>query len=251
MRKVLIAGNWKMNKTVDEAVALVEAIKSKLTGNEKADILVCPSFVNIQKVAEICKGTVIKVGAQNMSDKDSGAYTGEISADMLKAVGAEYVILGHSERRSYYGDTDAIINSKVLKAIEKGLVPVFCIGETLEERNSGKMDDVLRTQVTAGLTGLTKDQMKGVVVAYEPVWAIGTGVTASDQQAQDAQKFVRDLIAGMFDQPTADEVIIQYGGSMNPKNAEGLLAMPDIDGGLIGGAALKADDFLAIINAAK
>lgn len=251
MRKVLIAGNWKMNKNLEEAVALVQDIKAKLTGQEKADILVCPPFVNIQKVAEVCKGTAIKVGAQNMSDKDIGAYTGEISADMLKAVGAEYVILGHSERRTYYGETDAIVNAKLKKALEKGLKPIVCIGETLEERNSGKMDNVLKTQVTEGLKGLSNEQMQTVVIAYEPVWAIGTGVTATDQQAQDAQKFVRDLIAAMFDQATADQVVIQYGGSMKPDNAVALLAMADIDGGLIGGASLKAADFLAIVNAAK
>lgn len=251
MRKILIAGNWKMNKTITEAVQLVEDIKAKLNGAEKADILVCPSFINLQKIVEVCQGSAIKVGAQNMSDKDSGAFTGEVSADMLKAIGVEYVILGHSERRTYYGETDAIINAKLKKALEKGLKPIVCIGETLEERNNGKMDAVLKTQVTEGLKGLTAAQMAGVVIAYEPVWAIGTGVTATDQQAQDAQKFVRDLVAGMFDQAIADQVIIQYGGSMNPKNAAGLLAMNDIDGGLIGGASLKADDFLAVINGAK
>lgn len=249
MRKYLIAGNWKMNKTVDEAVELVEGLKKLVKGNEKAGILVCPPFVNIQKVAELCKGTTIKVGAQNMSDKDSGAYTGEVSADMLKSVGAEYVILGHSERRSYYGETDVIINAKMKKALEKGLLPIMCIGETLEERESGKMDDVLKTQITGGLAGLSKEDMAKVVIAYEPVWAIGTGVTATDDQAQETQKFVRSIVADMFDAEVADNLIIQYGGSMKPANAKGLLSMNDIDGGLIGGAALKAEDFYGIISA--
>lgn len=251
MREYLIAGNWKMNKTVDEAVELVEGLKKLVKGDEKAGILVCPPFVNIQKVAELCKGTTIKVGAQNMSDKDSGAYTGEISADMLKAVGAEYVILGHSERRSYYGETDVIVNAKMKKALEKGLKPVMCIGETLEERESGKMNEVLSAQVTGGLVDLSKDDMANVVIAYEPVWAIGTGVTATDEQAQDTQKYVRSIVVDMFGAEVADAVTIQYGGSMKPANAKGLLAMDDIDGGLIGGAALKAEDFYGIIDSVK
>ena len=248
MRKPVIAGNWKMNKTVAEAVALASEIKERVAGVENVRIIVCPVFTAVKSVADVLKGSNVKVGAQNMYWEASGAYTGEVSGEMLLEAGAEYVILGHSERRQYFGETNETVNRKLKKALSIGLKPIVCIGETLAERESDKTEAVIESQVRAGLAGLTADEMKGVIIAYEPVWAIGTGKTATADQAEAVHSFVRNLLTQLWDKETAEAVIIQYGGSMKPENVSSLLAQPDIDGGLIGGAALKADSFEKLVK---
>ncbi len=251
MRRKVIAGNWKMNKDISGTVELISGIKSNLPQNPKSEVIVCPPFTSLETASELTKGTPIKVGAQNMFYEDSGAFTGEVSAKMLKSVGCEYVILGHSERRAIFGESNEWINKKIHKALSEDLNVIFCIGETLEQRENGIMKDVLKTQVTEGLNGLTAEQMQNVIVAYEPVWAIGTGKTATPEQADEAHKFVRDLISELFGQDIADNLIIQYGGSVKPENAASLLSQQNIDGALIGGASLKAESFVAIINEAE
>jgi triosephosphate isomerase len=250
MRKKIIAGNWKMNKTVAEAEALAIAIKRELDSEAKVDVVLCPPFTAINKVSEVISGTQLAVGAQNMHFEPSGAYTGEISAEMLREQYCRYVILGHSERRQYFGETDASVNSKTKAALVAGLIPIVCVGETLEEREAGQIESVITTQINEGLAGISSSDLKKVVIAYEPVWAIGTGKTATPEQAQDVHKMIRDLLAKLSDQSTADAVRIQYGGSMKPANALELLSKPDIDGGLIGGAALDANSFVEIVKAA-
>ncbi|MCR5183424.1 MAG: triose-phosphate isomerase [Opitutales bacterium] len=247
-RKILIAGNWKMNKTATEAAVLAKEIADAVGTSSAIDILMCPPFTAIAAAAEAAKGSAVAVGAQNMSDKASGAYTGEVSADMLLDLGVKHVILGHSERRSYYGEDDAFINAKLLVALEKGIVPIICVGETLEEREAGKVESVIDTQLKGGLAGVPADKAAAIVVAYEPVWAIGTGKTATPDQAQEVHAFIRKTIAQILGADAADKIRILYGGSMKPANADELLAKPDIDGGLIGGAALKSADFLALVN---
>lgn len=250
MRKTVIAGNWKMNKNLAEAAELVNGLKAELAGKTlNAGVIVCPPYVSIESVAKLAEGTEIKVGAQNMYFEESGAYTGEISADMLKSVGAEYVILGHSERRTIFGEGDEVINKKIKKALEAGLKPIFCIGETLEEREGGTMKQVIATQVKGGLSGISEQELKEIIIAYEPVWAIGTGVTASPEQAQEVHAYIRGMLKEMYSDQAADEMTIQYGGSVKPDNAKELLGMPDIDGALVGGACLKADSFAGIITA--
>ena len=246
MRKPIIAGNWKMNKTPSEAKALVEAL-APLVADASCDVVVCPPAVNLTTVAEAIKGTNIKLGAQNMHWKESGAFTGELSAAMLKECGCEYVILGHSERRQYFGETDATVNLRTLAAVKAGLTPIICVGEKKEEREAGYTNALVAYQTLIALTGLTAEQVKNVVVAYEPVWAIGTGLTATDEQANETIGVIREAIRGVYG-AAADEVRIQYGGSMNPKNCKGLMAQPEIDGGLIGGASLKAVDFSQVVN---
>jgi triosephosphate isomerase len=250
MRKKLIAGNWKMNKTVGEAIDLIDGIKSKLTGNEEAIVLVCPPFVCLESAKQAIAGSAVKLGAQNLYWKDSGAFTGEISADMLLAVGAEYVIIGHSERRQYFGETEETVNLRLNQALAKGLKPIVCIGETLEQREAGKTFDVLKAQLQGGLSGISAEQMRGVVLAYEPVWAIGTGKVATKEQAQEAHAYIRSQVAELLGKDTADAAVIQYGGSVKPDNAKELLGQPDVDGALIGGASLDAGDFVAIVTAA-
>jgi triosephosphate isomerase len=250
MRKMLIAGNWKMNKTVDEAAELIDGIKSRLTGSENVDVLVCPPFVCLESAKGAIQGTSIKLGAQNVHWKDSGAFTGEVSADMLLSVGAEYVIIGHSERRQYFGETDETVNLRLKQALSKGLRPIVCIGETLEEREAGKTFEVLRIQLKGGLAGINAEQMKTVTMAYEPVWAIGTARVATKEQAQEAHGYIRAQLADQFDTETAEAVIIQYGGSVKPANAKELLTQPDVDGALVGGASLDPADFVGIISAA-
>ncbi len=250
MRRMLIAGNWKMNKSVDEAVGLIDEIKAKLPADQGVEVLVCPAFVCLESAKRALQGTSIKLGAQNMYWKDSGAYTGEISADMLVSAGAEYVIIGHSERRQYFGETDESVNLKLKQALAKGLVPIVCIGETLVERESGKTFDVIKSQLKGGLAEISSQQMKGTVLAYEPVWAIGTGKVATKEQAQEAHAYIRAQLRDLFDRQTADAVIIQYGGSVKPDNAKELLGQPDVDGALIGGASLMSGDFVAIVNEA-
>ena len=252
-RRTLIAGNWKMNKTAAEGAALVAEIKAALPEccpSKAPEILVCPTFTTLATVVEAAKGSPIAVGAQNVHWAASGAFTGEISAEMLVTTGVTHVIIGHSERRQYFGETDETVNKRTRAAIAAGLVPVVCVGETREEREANKTMDVIGAQVRADLAGLSAADMAKVVIAYEPVWAIGTGLVATDEQAQEVHKFIRGVLAEMFGADVADATRILYGGSMKPGNAAGLLAMPDIDGGLIGGAALKAADFTAIVKAA-
>jgi triosephosphate isomerase len=252
MRKFIIAGNWKMNKDIKETFDFLLPLKNNLIGqNLQVEIVVCPPFTSLFIASEFLKGTNIKLGAQNMFYEVEGAFTGEISPKMLKSVKCEYVILGHSERRRYFHETDEIVNKKVKKAIEFGLKPIICIGETLEERENGETFMVLERQVKGTLNGLTAEQMGEVVIAYEPVWAIGTGRNATPEQAQSAQKFIRDLVSGLFNSDVAQNLTIQYGGSVTPENAYSLLSQPDVDGALVGGASLKIDSFLKIIKAGE
>ena len=245
-RKKIIAGNWKMNKTPSEAVALVEELKD-LVKNDKVDVVYCVPAIDIVPVVEAVKGTNVKVGAENFYIEDSGAYTGEISAPMLKDAGVEYVIIGHSERREYFKEDDAFLNKKVKKAIEAGLTPILCCGESLEQREMGVTMDWIRYQIKSDLYGVSADDVKNIVIAYEPIWAIGTGKTATTEQAEEVCRNIRYCIAEMYDIATAVAVRIQYGGSVNAGNAAELFAQPNIDGGLVGGASLKAD-FGKIVN---
>ena len=251
-RKVIIAGNWKMNKNAAEGRELVEALKAELQCScyDQVDIVVCPPFTTIGAVVEAAKGSRIKVGAQNIHWAANGAFTGEISGDMLKTSGVEYVIIGHSERRQYFGETDATVNGRLKAAIAAGLKPIVCIGELLEEREGGLTEKVLTTQIRGGFDGISAEDMAEIVVAYEPVWAIGTGKTATPDIAQETHAHIRKELAAMFGEEVAAKVRIQYGGSMKADNARELVAQADIDGGLIGGAALKADSFVALINEA-
>jgi triosephosphate isomerase len=250
MRKPIVAGNWKMNKTVEEAMTLVGGLKLELADCVDVEVVVCPPFTALKSVSDSVSSTQIKVGCQNMSAEDDGAFTGEISHTMLKELFVKYVILGHSERREYYGETDAIVNQKVKKALEKNLRPIVCVGEKLEDREAGNTEKVVEEQVRGSLADITAEQFEDVVVAYEPVWAIGTGKTATSEQAQEVHAFIRGIVADMVGQEAADGLRIQYGGSMKPANAAELLAQPDIDGGLIGGAALDAASFTDIVKAA-
>ena len=245
-RKKIIAGNWKMNKTPTEAKELV-ALLAPLVENPDVDVVYCVPAIDIVPVAEAIKGTNVQLGAENVSDQDKGAYTGEVSAAMLVDAGVKYVIIGHSERREYYKEDDAFLNRKVLKALGAGLTPILCCGETLEQREAGVTLDWIRLQLKSDLQGVTAQQAAGMVIAYEPIWAIGTGKTATSDQAEEVCAAIRSLIAEIYDAGTAEAIRIQYGGSMNAGNCKELLAKPDIDGGLIGGASLKAD-FGAIVN---
>ncbi len=247
MRKTIIAGNWKMNKTPSEAAELAAAI-AQIQG-AKCEVVICPPFVDLFFAKKALEGSNVKLGAQNCHWKESGAFTGEISADMLIEAGCDYVILGHSERRQYFGETDETVNLRTKAALEKGLKTIVCVGETLEERENGITEKVIDRQVRLGLADLTREQMANVVIAYEPVWAIGTGLTATNEQAEEVCKFIRDLLVELFGAEVAEETTIQYGGSMNAGNCAALLAMPNIDGGLIGGAALKPADFAVIVEA--
>ncbi|GJQ32215.1 MAG: triosephosphate isomerase [Ignavibacteriaceae bacterium] len=251
MRTKVIAGNWKLNNDLNGTIALISGIKSGIAGkNFNAKLIVCPPFTSLETANELLKGSGIGLGAQNMYFEESGAYTGEISASMLKSVGCEYVILGHSERRTIFGESDEVINKKVKKALAAGLKPIFCIGETLEERESGVTFDVVKRQVVNGLAGITEIEMDAVIIAYEPVWAIGTGKVATPEQAQEVHAFIRAELVKLFGANVAEKTIIQYGGSVKPENARELLGQPDIDGALVGGACLKADSFVGIaVNA--
>ena len=246
MRKKIIAGNWKMNMTPSEALALVETLKP-LVNNPEVDVVYCVPAVDIVPVVQAVAGTNVEVGAENMYIEEKGAYTGEIAPAMLVDAGCKYVIIGHSERREYFNETDEFLNKKVLKALEHGLTPILCCGESLEQREAGVTIDWIRLQIKSDLQNVTADQAKGIVIAYEPIWAIGTGRTATSDQAEEVCKAIRDLIAEIYDTDTAESIRIQYGGSMNAGNCAELLAKPDIDGGLIGGASLKAD-FGKIVN---
>ncbi|MDO5143206.1 MAG: triose-phosphate isomerase [bacterium] len=247
MRKAIIAGNWKMNKTPSEAKALVNELKP-LVADATCDVVVCVPAVDIPAVVEAAAGSNIKVGAENVHFAAAGAYTGELSAAMLKECGVEYVIIGHSERRQYFGETDQTVNQRTLAAVAAGLTPIVCVGEMKDVREAGATDGLVDYQTIMALNGLSAEQVKNVVIAYEPVWAIGTGLTATDEQANETIGVIRKALARKYGQEVADEVRIQYGGSMNPKNVKGLMAQPEIDGGLIGGASLKAPDFSLVVN---
>lgn len=249
MRKLIIAGNWKMNAgAADAAAALAKGIAAKHGQTSTVDIVFCPPFTSLREVKQAIAGTKIALGAQNMYPKADGAYTGEIAPAFLLDAGCQYVILGHSERRTYFKETNEFINQKVKFAFENKLIPIMCIGETEQEREAGKTEAVCEDHLRGGLVGLTTDQVKSMVIAYEPVWAIGTGKTATPADAQAVHKFCRGVVAKMFDQTTADAVRIQYGGSVKADNSNALLTQPDIDGALVGGAALKADSFNGIID---
>ena len=245
-RRKIVAGNWKMNMTPSEAVKLVEELKP-LVESQDVDVVYCVPAIDIVPVVEAVKGTNVKVGAESLYIEDKGAYTGEISADMLVDAGVKYVVIGHSERREYFGETDEFLNKKVKKAIEKGLTPILCCGETLEQREMGVTMDWIRLQIKSDLAGVAANDVANLVIAYEPIWAIGTGKTATSDQAEEVCCGIRECIAEMYDQATADSVRIQYGGSVNASNAAELFAKPNIDGGLVGGASLKAD-FGKIVN---
>ncbi len=250
MRKKIIAGNWKMNNDLNESQSLVSGIISGLGNDDKCEVIVCPPFTSLNEVHSLVKDSPVKLGAQNMFYEESGAYTGEISASMLKSVGCEYVILGHSERRTIFGESDEWINKKIKKAIESGLKVIFCIGETLAQREEGETDTVVKNQIINGLQNVTSENLKTITIAYEPIWAIGTGKTALPGQAQQVHTFIRNLIGEIYSNESADNLIIQYGGSVKPDNAASLLSQPDIDGALVGGACLKPDSFLSIIASA-
>ena len=247
-RKLIIAGNWKMNKTVAEALTLVEDLKRDLAGVKEVDVVIAPPFTALSDVCKATLDSTIKLAAQNMSENNFGAHTGEICAGMLKEFSVRYVILGHSERRQFQKESDALIAKKAAAAHAASLKPIVCVGETLAEREGNQMEKVLETQVTGSLAGLTKEQMVETVIAYEPVWAIGTGKTATTQQAQDAHAFIRKLLVTLFDAEVAHKVRIQYGGSVKPANAKELMSQPDVDGALVGGASLEARSFADIIK---
>ena len=250
-RKTVIAGNWKMNKTPAEAKALIEEMKPLLAKTKWCEMVLCVPFTDIQVAVKAAKGSKIAIGAQNMHFEKSGAFTGEVSADMLKELGVKYVIIGHSERRQYFAETDETCNKKVLVAIENGLRPILCCGETLAEREQGVTIETVRRQIKVALQGVAVEDIKKVVVAYEPIWAIGTGKTATSEQAGEVCSAIRDCLRELYGARAARAITVQYGGSMNAKNAAELLAQPDVDGGLIGGASLKSADFSAIVEAAN
>ncbi|NLE69617.1 MAG: triose-phosphate isomerase [Clostridiales bacterium] len=247
MRTPVIAGNWKMNKGPAEAAELINELKP-LVKEARATVVVCVPAVDIMAAKKAVKGSKIKVGAQNVHYKESGAFTGELSASMLKEAGAEYVIIGHSERRQYFGETDETVNLRVKAAVAGGLIPIICVGEKKEQREAGYTDALVAYQTLIALTGLTEEEIKKVIIAYEPVWAIGTGLTATDEQANETIGVIREALRAKYGKRVSEKVRIQYGGSMNPKNVKGLMAQPQIDGGLIGGASLKAADFAQVVN---
>jgi triosephosphate isomerase len=251
-RVILIAGNWKMNKTPTEASALLEDLANGVRGGKiKCELLVCPPYTAIHKSIEMSGGVAWKTGAQNIHWEDSGAFTGEISGPMLKDMGCEYVIIGHSERRQYFGETDETVNKRIAAAVRSDLKPIVCVGETLEEREAGKTSQIVLSQTKTGLQGMSPNELSQLVIAYEPVWAIGTGKTATADQAQEVHKLIREQLRDDFGLDFSSSIRIIYGGSMKPGNAGELLEQPDIDGGLIGGASLKAEDFLGIAEWAK
>lgn len=250
LRQAVIAGNWKMNNTRAETKSLVEEL-IPLVKDAGCGVVICVPFTNLETAVALTKGTNIKVGAQNCHFEKSGAFTGEISAAMLVEMGVEYVVLGHSERRQYFGETDITVNKRLLAALEAGLKPILCVGEMLEDRENGITEELVALQTKIALKGVSKEALKNVIIAYEPVWAIGTGKTATAEQANEVCAVIRGVIAKLYDSDAANAMTIQYGGSMNAKNAEELVAQPDVDGGLIGGASLKAPDFKAIIDAAS
>ena len=250
-RKKLIAGNWKMNKTSADGVALAREIVAAVGKQSDVEVVICPPFTAIESVGRVLEGSNVKLGAQNMHFEASGAFTGEVSAPMLRAIFATHVILGHSERRTLFGETDESVNKKITAALKNQLRPIFCVGETLAEREAAATLKVVQTQVERGLEGVSKDQAASIVIAYEPVWAIGTGKVATTEQAQEVHAFIRGLLSNLFSEPVAQKIRILYGGSMKPANAPELLAQKDIDGGLIGGASLESRSFVELVTAAS
>lgn len=251
-RNFVIAGNWKMNCTPSEATALSEELVKAIEGKDlTSTFLACPPYISISAALEKASGSQFKIGAQNVHQEDSGAYTGEIAANMIKDAGCEFVIIGHSERREYFGETDATVNTKVRKALEAGLTPIVCVGEVLEERKANEHEAVVSRQVKEGLSGFSADELGKMIIAYEPVWAIGTGEVATPDQAEEMHKGIRGVLTELADEDTAESIAILYGGSMKPGNAEELLKQPNVDGGLIGGASLKTDSFTAILDIAE
>ena len=247
-RRIIIAGNWKMNKTVAEALALVADIKREVGNVKEVDMVVCPPFTSLESVTKAVLDSNIRVGAQNMSEHAAGAYTGEVAAAMLKEFSVRYVILGHSERRQYQKETDDLIARKALAAHASSLKPIVCVGETLQERETGVTEQIVGTQVRGSLAGLSREQAEETIIAYEPVWAIGTGKTATSAQAQEVHAFIRKVLTGMYDEATSRRIRIQYGGSVKAQNARELMGMPDIDGALVGGASLEARSFADIVR---
>lgn len=250
LRKAVIAGNWKMNKTPEETTKLLNEIKP-LVKDADCGVIVCVPYLDIPAALAATEGSNIKVGAENCHWEKSGAFTGEVSAEMLTSVGVNYVIIGHSERRTYFGETDVTVQKRVRAALDAGLAVILCVGEYLEQREQGVTNEIVAMQTKIALGGVSAEELKRIIIAYEPVWAIGTGRTATAQQANEVCKAIRDVVAGLYSQADADALTIQYGGSMNAGNAEELVAQPDVDGGLIGGASLKAPDFAAIVAAAS
>ena len=250
-RRTVIAGNWKMNFTPAEAKAFIEAVKPMVAGKDNCDIIFCAPYVTIAAAQEAAKGSNIHIGAENVHFAEKGAYTGEVSAKMLTACGVEYVIIGHSERRQYFGETDKTVNQRVRAALDAGLKVILCVGELLEQREQGITEEICAMQTKVALGGVSKEELSRIIIAYEPVWAIGTGKTATADQADEVNGFIRSVVAGLYGKDVAEAMTIQYGGSMNAKNAEELLCKEHVDGGLIGGASLKAEDFSIIVKAAS
>lgn len=246
MRKPIIAGNWKMNKTIDETIEFIDKVKNKLN-NESVEAVICAPFTSLRDLKEATKGTNIKVGAQNMHYADCGAFTGEISASMLKELGMDYVIIGHSERRQYFNETNEACNKKVLKALEVGINPILCCGETLEQREAEETKNICKVQVEEALKNVAAKDLAKIVIAYEPVWAIGTGKTATSEDANDVIKYIREVVAGLYGDKS-NEVRIQYGGSVKPQNVAEIMSQSDIDGALVGGASLAAGDYIQLVN---
>lgn len=250
MRKKIVAGNWKMNKNLQEGIVLINELNAALqNAKPSCEVIIAPPFIHLAHAAQLLDGSIIKIGAQNCSRHVSGAFTGDISAEMIKSTGAEYVIIGHSERRQYHCENSEVLTTKLRIALDAGLKPIYCFGEMLDERESGKHFDVIKSQIEEVLFNYSEDDFKNIVLAYEPVWAIGTGKTATSEQAQEIHKFTRDIINAHFGENIANATTILYGGSCKPSNAKELFANPDVDGGLIGGASLVCNDFVGIINA--
>ena len=252
MRKKIVAGNWKMNLNLQQGVALAKELNEQLTAEKpNCDVIICTPFIHLASIAEFLDQNIIGLGAENCADKEKGAYTGEVSAEMVKSTGAQYVIIGHSERRGIYGETPEILKEKVKLALANNLKVIFCIGESLEEREAGKQNDVVKAELEGSVFDLTEEDFKNIIIAYEPIWAIGTGKTATSDQAEEIHAYVRSLVAEKYGKQVAEDTSILYGGSCKPSNAAELFAKEDIDGGLIGGASLKAADFRGIIDAWK
>ena len=247
-RKLIIAGNWKMNYTAQDAVNMIKDLQTKLPDFIPIDVVVCPPFTALHKVVEAAKGSKIKIGAQNVHWQSEGAFTGEISASMLKEISIDFVIIGHSERRQYFGETDQTVNQRLHAALRAGILPIVCVGETLDQRKGGETENTVKAQINKCLAGISPDQMEEMTIAYEPVWAIGTGITATPEQAQDVHQLIRRLINEQFNEAVANKVRIQYGGSVKVDNVKYLMSKPDIDGALVGGASLQADEFSKLIK---
>ena len=249
MRKKIVAGNWKMNKNLQEGIALATELNNALSAKPNCDVVICTPFIHLAKVSEVINHNIIGLGAENCADKEKGAFTGEVSAEMVKSTGAEYVILGHSERREYYKETYDILKEKVQLALANGLKVIFCIGESLAEREANKQNDVVKAELEGSVFNLSADDFSKIIIAYEPIWAIGTGKTATSDQAEEIHAYIRSVIAAKYGKEVAENTSILYGGSCKTSNAPELFAKPDIDGGLIGGASLKCEDFMGIIKA--